>query len=64
MERNEEAAPVSDRRAHTSVIVNGSLIVENAAHTAALPGKVLRREPGGAGCVRLTTTLPISARSC
>ncbi len=32
----------------TSVIVNGTLVVENAAHTGALPGKVLRRDPGGA----------------
>ncbi len=33
--------------ARTSVIVNGTLVVENAAHTGALPGKVLRRETSG-----------------
>jgi N-acyl-D-aspartate/D-glutamate deacylase len=33
--------------ARTSVIVNGTLVIENAAHTGALPGKVLRREAGG-----------------
>ncbi len=32
----------------TSVIVNGMLVVENAAHTGALPGKVLRRNGDGA----------------
>jgi len=32
----------------TCVIVNGTLVVENATHTGALPGRVLRREPGGA----------------
>jgi N-acyl-D-amino-acid deacylase len=32
----------------TSVIVNGTLVVENAAHTGALPGKVLRRDGSGA----------------
>jgi N-acyl-D-amino-acid deacylase len=32
----------------TSVIVNGTLVVENAAHTGALPGKVLRRDAAGA----------------
>jgi N-acyl-D-amino-acid deacylase len=31
----------------TSVIVNGSLVVENALHTGALPGKVLRRDGAG-----------------
>ena len=31
----------------TSVIVNGTLVVENAAHTGALPGKVLRRDNAG-----------------
>jgi len=30
--------------ARTSVIVNGTLVVENATHTGALPGKVLRRD--------------------
>jgi N-acyl-D-amino-acid deacylase len=34
--------------ARTSVIVNGVLVVENAVHTGALPGKVLRRDAGGA----------------
>jgi N-acyl-D-amino-acid deacylase len=33
--------------ARTSVIVNGSLVVENATHTGALPGKVLRRDREG-----------------
>jgi N-acyl-D-amino-acid deacylase len=32
----------------TSVIVNGTLVVENAAHTGALPGVVLRRDASGA----------------
>jgi N-acyl-D-aspartate/D-glutamate deacylase len=31
----------------TSVIVNGTLVVENATHTGALPGKVLRRDREG-----------------
>lgn len=31
----------------TTVIVNGTLVVEDAAHTGALPGKVLRRDPLG-----------------
>jgi N-acyl-D-amino-acid deacylase len=31
----------------TSVIVNGVLVVENAKHTGALPGKVLRRDASG-----------------
>ena len=34
--------------AQTTVIVNGVLVVENARHTEALPGKVLRRDKGGA----------------
>jgi N-acyl-D-amino-acid deacylase len=34
--------------ARTCVIVNGAMVVENAKHTEALPGKVLRREPSGA----------------
>jgi N-acyl-D-amino-acid deacylase len=34
--------------ARTSVIVNGTLVVENAAHTGALPGVVLRRDAAGA----------------
>jgi N-acyl-D-aspartate/D-glutamate deacylase len=31
----------------TSVIVNGTLVVENATHTGALPGNVLRRDRAG-----------------
>jgi N-acyl-D-aspartate/D-glutamate deacylase len=31
----------------TTVLVNGVVIVENAAHTGALPGMVLRRAPNG-----------------
>jgi N-acyl-D-amino-acid deacylase len=39
--------PTGDR---TTVIVNGTIVVENAAHTGALPGKVLRRHrDGGVG---------------
>jgi len=34
--------------ARTTVIVNGVPVVENAAHTGALPGQVLRREKSGA----------------
>jgi N-acyl-D-amino-acid deacylase len=34
--------------ARTTVIVNGTIVVENAAHTGALPGKVLRRDESGA----------------
>ena len=34
--------------ARTTVIVNGALVVENAAHTGALPGHVLRRDSAGA----------------
>jgi N-acyl-D-amino-acid deacylase len=34
--------------ARTTVIVNGTLVVENASHTGALPGKVLRRDSDGA----------------
>jgi N-acyl-D-amino-acid deacylase len=33
--------------ARTSVIVNGTLVVENATHTGALPGQVLRRDANG-----------------
>ena len=33
--------------ARTTVIVNGEIVVEDAAHTGALPGHVLRREPDG-----------------
>lgn len=33
--------------ARTCVIVNGTLVVENAAHTGALPGRVLRRSADG-----------------
>jgi N-acyl-D-amino-acid deacylase len=31
----------------TTVIVNGTLVVDNAVHTGALPGKVLRRDSAG-----------------
>jgi N-acyl-D-amino-acid deacylase len=31
----------------TSVIVNGTVVVDSAAHTGALPGKVLRRSKDG-----------------
>ena len=34
--------------ARTSVIVNGTIVVEDAVHTGALPGKVLRRDASGA----------------
>jgi N-acyl-D-amino-acid deacylase len=34
--------------ARTTVIVNGTLVVENATHTGALPGIVLRRDAAGA----------------
>ncbi len=34
--------------ARTSVIVNGTLVVENAVHSGALPGQVLRRDHNGA----------------
>jgi N-acyl-D-amino-acid deacylase len=34
--------------ARTTVIVNGTPVVENATHTGALPGKVLRRDTAGA----------------
>ena len=34
--------------ARTTVIVNGTLVVENATHTGALPGVVLRRDKDGA----------------
>ncbi len=33
--------------ARTTVIVNGTIVVENAVHTGALPGKVLRRDGNG-----------------
>ncbi len=32
----------------TTVVVNGTLVVENATHTGSLPGKVLRRDSAGA----------------
>jgi N-acyl-D-amino-acid deacylase len=32
----------------TSVLVNGTLVVDQACHTGALPGRVLRRDPSGA----------------
>ena len=34
--------------ARTTVIVNGTLVVENATHAGALPGKALRRDASGA----------------
>jgi N-acyl-D-amino-acid deacylase len=34
--------------ARTCVIVNGTVVVEDAAHTGALPGRVLRRDASGA----------------
>jgi N-acyl-D-amino-acid deacylase len=34
--------------ARTTVIVNGTIVVENSTHTGALPGKVLRRDRMGA----------------
>ena len=34
--------------ARTTVIINGALVVENATHTGALPGRVLRRDASGA----------------
>jgi N-acyl-D-amino-acid deacylase len=33
--------------AHTTVIVNGVIVVDNASHTGATPGTVLRRAPNG-----------------
>jgi len=33
--------------ARTTVLVNGVLVVENARHTGATPGMVLRRAPDG-----------------
>ena len=36
--------PTGDR---TTVIVNGTVVVENAKHTGALPGAVLRRDRAG-----------------
>jgi len=33
--------------ARTTVLVNGTLVVEDAKHTEALPGRVLRRDPTG-----------------
>jgi N-acyl-D-amino-acid deacylase len=36
--------PTGDR---TTVIVNGTIVVENAVHAGALPGKVLRRDRNG-----------------
>ena len=47
-ERSTYAAPHQyPTGARTSVIVNGTLVVENATHTGALPGKVLRRGADG-----------------
>ena len=36
--------------ARTTVIVNGTIVVENATHTGALPGRVLRRGADGGVC--------------
>jgi N-acyl-D-aspartate/D-glutamate deacylase len=33
--------------ARTTVIVNGTVVVDNATHTGAIPGMVLRRAPDG-----------------
>ena len=33
--------------ARTTVIVNGTVVVDNATHTGALPGRVLRRDRHG-----------------
>ena len=33
--------------ARTTVLVNGTVVVDNAVHTQALPGKVLRRDAEG-----------------
>ncbi len=33
--------------ARTTVIVNGTVVVDNATHTGALPGQVLRRDADG-----------------
>jgi N-acyl-D-aspartate/D-glutamate deacylase len=32
----------------TTVLVNGEVVIDNAKHTGALPGKVLRRDAAGA----------------
>jgi N-acyl-D-amino-acid deacylase len=42
---NPHQAP---RVSPTTVLVNGILVVENAVHTGALPGRVLRRDATGA----------------
>ena len=42
--REPHQYPSGDR---TTVIVNGTLVVENATHTGALPGTVLRRDRAG-----------------
>jgi N-acyl-D-amino-acid deacylase len=34
--------------ARTTVVVNGTIVVDNSSHTQALPGKVLRRDDAGA----------------
>jgi N-acyl-D-amino-acid deacylase len=36
--------------ARTTVIVNGTIVVDNATHTNALPGQVLRRDADGGVC--------------
>jgi hypothetical protein len=35
---------MDSRPARTSVIVNGTLVVEDANHTGALPGKAVKRD--------------------
>ena len=42
------SAPVSRPARAPRVIVNGVMVVENATHTDALPGRVLRRDAAGA----------------
>jgi N-acyl-D-amino-acid deacylase len=44
---NPHQYPSGDR---TTVMVNGTIVVENAVHTGALPGKILRRAPTGHVC--------------
>ena len=44
--RSRINSPAARRALH--VIVNGTLVVENARHTGALPGRVLRRDAAGA----------------
>ena len=39
--------PISTQAARTTVIVNGIVVIENAIHTGATPGIVLRRRADG-----------------